>query len=427
MPYDSNGVATINRQRAVTGQTVQAAQVNTPFDDTQSMLSQVLLRSGVAPMTGNLNMNGNNQTNVGDPDADTDGANKGYVDAQVATTVSSIAANARKIETVNANRLALLADKATSFRVTGTRTITLTAAATLLANWWCEVWAVDSQVTIDPDAAETINGNATLALSAGQKAIVFCTGTAFVAFVTSDAQSGLQLQGYSFGLALSNNATDAANDVDITSGRAAADVSPYNIMSLGSLITKRIDAPWAVGSGNGGFDIGAVAAAGTYYIWLIQRSDTLVTDALFSLSSTAPTMPTNYDRKRLVGIVVRASSVNGPILPRLGNLYYESAPQIPTLAGLISFPHLLESAPKRYSAHLVCTTADVGYSVGDEIEVRPDLVGDARGFGIQVKVTNVNISAKIGDSGLALTNNFSTGTSAVLNISRWLVILRAWA
>lgn len=58
MPYDSNGVATINRNRAVTGQTVQAAQVNTPFDDVQSMLSQVLLRSGAAPMTGPLNMNG---------------------------------------------------------------------------------------------------------------------------------------------------------------------------------------------------------------------------------------------------------------------------------------------------------------------------------------------------------------------------------
>lgn len=58
MPYDSNGNATVTRNRAVTGQTVQAAQVNTPFDDVQSMLSQVLLRSGVAPMTGPLNMNG---------------------------------------------------------------------------------------------------------------------------------------------------------------------------------------------------------------------------------------------------------------------------------------------------------------------------------------------------------------------------------
>lgn len=57
MPFDSNGVATVTRQLAVTGQTIEAVQVNVPFADIQSMLSQALLRSGVAPMTGNLNMN----------------------------------------------------------------------------------------------------------------------------------------------------------------------------------------------------------------------------------------------------------------------------------------------------------------------------------------------------------------------------------
>lgn len=57
MPYDSNGVATVTRQLAVTGQTIEAVQVNVPFADIESMLSQLLLRSGVAGMTGNLNFN----------------------------------------------------------------------------------------------------------------------------------------------------------------------------------------------------------------------------------------------------------------------------------------------------------------------------------------------------------------------------------
>lgn len=83
MPYDSNGNATITRNRAVTGQTVQAAQVNTPFDDVQSMLSQVLLRSGVAPMTGALNMNGFKITNVGEGATDTDAATIGQVKSSV--------------------------------------------------------------------------------------------------------------------------------------------------------------------------------------------------------------------------------------------------------------------------------------------------------------------------------------------------------
>jgi hypothetical protein len=67
MPFDSQGIASISGQRPVNGQDTDAAQINVPLNDIQSMLSQVLLRSGVAPMTGNLNMNGFRVTGL--PDA----------------------------------------------------------------------------------------------------------------------------------------------------------------------------------------------------------------------------------------------------------------------------------------------------------------------------------------------------------------------
>jgi len=102
------------------------------------------------------------------------------------------------------------------------------------------------------------------------------------------------------GLKLSNNTTDADYDIDIAAGAAAAaDFS--DVMVLNSAITKRLDAAWSVGSGNGGLDSGTMAADSWYAVWLIKRSDTGVVDALFSLSATAPTMPTNYDKKRLIG------------------------------------------------------------------------------------------------------------------------------
>lgn len=72
MPYDSSGVATVNRQIAVTGQTVLAIQVNTPFADIESMLSQVLLRSGAAPLSGNLPAAGFKITGAADGSADQD-------------------------------------------------------------------------------------------------------------------------------------------------------------------------------------------------------------------------------------------------------------------------------------------------------------------------------------------------------------------
>lgn len=67
-----------------------------------------------------------------------------------------------------------------------------------------------------------------------------------------------------------------------------------------SAITKQLDVAWAVGTGAGGLDTGAIGNS-DYYIWLITRIDTGVVDALFSLSSTAPTMPASYTLKKLIG------------------------------------------------------------------------------------------------------------------------------
>jgi hypothetical protein len=114
------------------------------------------------------------------------------------------------------------------------------------------------------------------------------------------------LKGHIHGLTLSNNVTDATNDIDIAAGEAASTETDPVLMILASTLTKRLDAAWAVGTNQGGLDTGSIAN-NTYHVWLIQRSDTGVVDALFSLSATSPTMPTNYDRKRRIGSILRAS------------------------------------------------------------------------------------------------------------------------
>lgn len=210
-----------------------------------------------------------------------------------------------------ANYTALDADTSTSLRFTSAATLSFDVTANLRTNWRIELWNDSTGlVTIDPDSTDTINGATTLILQPRQKAEIFKTGaTTFQASIFGDQLSGPQLQGYLFGLALTTNASDAANDVDIATGAAGSDTSPYYLMQLASALTKRIDASWAAGNNQGGLDTGSVTNA-TYYIWIIQRSDTLVTDALFSLSNTTPTMPTNYDRKRLVGFLLRSSATN---------------------------------------------------------------------------------------------------------------------
>lgn len=112
-----------------------------------------------------------------------------------------------------------------------------------------------------------------------------------------------------------SNGTDATNDINIASGSSARDDGDTDDIDLASLLTKQLDAAWALGSASGGLDTGTIADD-TYHVFLIKRSDTGVVDALFSLSPTAPTMPTSYDLQRRIGSIIRTG---GSILAFIQN------------------------------------------------------------------------------------------------------------
>lgn len=134
-------------------------------------------------------------------------------------------------------------------------------------------------------AKETVGANGTIQMARSAAT----TGRAYVAALNKAI----------YGLTYANNGSDATNDIDIATG-GAMDATGAYWMTLASALTKQSDVAWAVGTNAGWLDTGAVGNS-DYYIWLIARSDTGVVDSLCSLSSTAPTMPTNYDFKRLIG------------------------------------------------------------------------------------------------------------------------------
>lgn len=416
MPDDSNGIYNVPSGTLVnTGDTVLPSQHNPWALDSSQAISNRFSKDGRSPATGDWDINNFRLKQVGDPTASGDAANKNYVDTQIA----AVNQNAEKISTQSGNYTALLSDKATSFRFTASTTLALTAAATLGSNWWCEVWSTNGNVTIDPNGAETINGSATLIVQTGQSAKIFCTGTQFFAWVVSDALSGPQLQGYYSGLGVSTNATDSANDVDIAVGSAAADTSPYALMQLNTALTKRIDANWAVGNNQGGLDTGSVSAAATYYIWLIQRSDTLVVDALLSLSATAPTMPAGYDRKRQIGSVVRSSGVNmAPVSASSGS--FRSANQTYTLGAQGSVAHGLSEAPSKLSVEFVCLAANNGWAVGDRFEMASGTQPwpGQGSYGILLWADATNIYWQMGLNGVVLLNK-GVGNTTAAPSSSW--------
>ncbi len=105
------------------------------------------------------------------------------------------------------------------------------------------------------------------------------------------------------GLTLSNPPAAPGTTLGVAAGAAAsndATITSRVLMTLSSAVTKTITT-WAVGTGNGCLDTGTVAINTWYHIYVIQRTDTGVVDILCSTSATAPTMPTNYTKRRRIG------------------------------------------------------------------------------------------------------------------------------
>lgn len=125
-----------------------------------------------------------------------------------------------------------------------------------------------------------------------------------------------QLVGIIYGLTLS--AAGSTGTFGIAAGSA-------NGMSLGSAYTKTTGA-WAVGSGNGSLDTGTIANNTWYHVWLIQRPDTGVVDVLVSTSSSSPTMPTNYTRKRRIGSMLTDGSAQWRKFSQNGNEFLWDIP-----------------------------------------------------------------------------------------------------
>lgn len=171
-------------------------------------------------------------------------------------------------------------------------------------------------------------------------------------------QNTIPNNGVCFGLTISNG-TDTVNDINIAAG-VGADSAQASYLKLTSVLTKQSDVAWAVGTNQGGLDTGTVGN-GTYHIWLIRRSDTGVVDALFSLSASAPTMPTNYDQKCRIGSIVRAG---GTILQftQYGDWFWLSTPVL----------DINSTNPGTSAVTRVMSSIPTGFKFGGMFMVRSD-------------------------------------------------------
>ncbi|KKM27553.1 hypothetical protein LCGC14_1573570 [marine sediment metagenome] len=116
------------------------------------------------------------------------------------------------------------------------------------------------------------------------------------------------MRGHIGGLGLSNG-TDSEHDIDIAVG-TAVDTTAKTVLILPAAMTKRIDAVWAAGTGNGGLFSGSVANNTWYHVHLIEKASGGSIDAGFDTSVTAANIPTGYSKYRRLGSVQTDGSAN---------------------------------------------------------------------------------------------------------------------
>ena len=162
--------------------------------------------------------------------------------------------------------------------------------------------------------------NPTVTTQAAGDATTKAASTAFVAAAVAAAVT--LPRSYLAGLTLS--AAGGTATFGVAAGQAA-DSTNAAMMALAAAYTKTGSA-WAVGSGNGGIDTGAIANSTWYHVYLIKRVDTGVVDVIFSTNATSPALPTNYTLFRRIGSMLTNGSAQWVAFTQDGDLFQWVAP-----------------------------------------------------------------------------------------------------
>ncbi len=108
---------------------------------------------------------------------------------------------------------------------------------------------------------------------------------------------------------------------------------------------------------------------------------------------------------------------------------YESPQQTITSGGSLTLAHGLGVKPKNYLAFLQCTTAEGGYSVGDEESVSIGSHEASTNRGLSVVPDATNLVIRFGSQASSAVQITRKDTGGYLNITNasWRFVIRAWA
>lgn len=107
---------------------------------------------------------------------------------------------------------------------------------------------------------------------------------------------------------------------------------------------------------------------------------------------------------------------------------FTSSNQTITAAGALTLAHALGVMPTLVQVRLKCTTAELGYSIGDEVIANPMVshTSSSRGVSVVPDATNLNIRFGSDANSLSVIRK-DTGAIADITNASWAAIFKAWA
>jgi hypothetical protein len=225
----------------------------------------------------------------------------------------------RRVTVDDANYTILATDKVVAQigTMSAARTFSLPAANTVEAG--AEIIVIDESGSVDStnkiivqrNGTDTIDGVTQKEIKDSYGVIrLICNGSN--SWKSSNEMSAsTSLKGISYlnkPVTIANNASDSDHDIDFTAGNFNFDDGTGQ--AVATALTKQLDGSWTAGDNAGGLDTGTVAADTFYYCFAIYNPTTQTSDFLFSTSTSSPTMPSGYTKKKRIASLVTDGAGN---------------------------------------------------------------------------------------------------------------------
>lgn len=265
MPSDSNGIYSLpSGYLATEGEVIQPSQHNPPLEDIAAGLTARLMRSGAAPMTGPFKLA---DGSAGAPAlAFASAATRGFFKT---TDGIGVAVGGSQVAEFKSSGLGLSAiDIASATELTDPAVDDILPLYDLSGTANKRITLLNLLKIINALTEDTTPDGATDFL------LSFDSSAGTVKKVKPQNLPLVLPRGYIDGCKLSNNTSDATNDIDVASGVCRDATNTFNIIV--SALTKRLDATWSAGGGNGmrnSADNSGNIGNRTYHIFAVAKAD----------------------------------------------------------------------------------------------------------------------------------------------------------